>query len=85
VSGGGFSFGVVIGERVTTQLGGLDHAQHDLLVMEMLGLAEDPLKKGQDLPGSPGQRMLGIGSAAAILYQVDAEARVVYVQELWVL
>lgn len=78
------AYSVTIGERVTSVLGELDEVSHDLLLLEMLALAQDPLGKGRELDrdGNLHRRMLGVGMLGIIAYCVDPDAKLVTVVDL---
>jgi hypothetical protein len=80
------AFSVEIGERVTRQLAAMDDFRHELLLLEMLSLAKEPMDKGEqiDRDASVVRRILGVGSLGFLMYEVDEAAQHVRVVDvLW--
>lgn len=76
-------YALIIGLRVTEQLGQMSEFDHDLLLLEMLTLGTNP-DKGRELArdGDLVSRALGLGNVGLIFYTVDHTLKQVDVVEV---
>ena len=77
------AYGLIINEVVTTELAGYDEVRHQLMLLEMLSLIDNPLKGAEmECDGDRSYRMLGVGMLGIVLYEVDHEVKVVTVVDV---
>jgi hypothetical protein len=77
------AYGLIIGEVVAQELATFDDVRHQLMLLEMLSLVDDPTKGVEmDRNGDLSYRMLGVGMLGIILYEVDFDAKVITVADV---
>jgi hypothetical protein len=79
-------YSLVISERATRSIGAMDEIRHDLFVVTMLDLVNDPHGMGDEIDreGEAVQRGLTLGSLGTIVYVVDdVQALVTVLDVLW--
>lgn len=77
------AYGLFINEVVTQELAHFDEVRHQLMLLEMLSLIDDPFK-GDEMTceGDRSYRMLGVGMLGIVLYEVDLTAKVITIVDV---
>lgn len=76
-------FGVDISEAAAAELAVMDEVTAELLLMEILGLADAPFQ-GVELQrdGAVSWRMLGVGALGLVMFETDESAKMVRVLDV---